>query len=286
MAILMRRDLYILKALRRGPLSVVQLHARLLAISKKKFGNEFISQVDVDTPASRDVAATIMEEDQLFTISALQSRLTRLLKDAFIKSRTYAHSDGRGRTALYVVGKSGIRELYPYDIERSDIHRRFPRKLKSAHKTLTTAITKRIKQEAFHLKYKVKIVDEKHLRKIYKKGVATPNLLVSITFTLDSEKVERTICLIIDNGSTPASSIYNKCIKIGWSTVLLCPARSRIDKLKTFFKKMSNDTHSEQILNKIFFAVLGDFIVQGFAASEMISIDGRHLQGITSEVHI
>lgn len=287
MAILVSRDLYILKALRHKPLSLENLHARLLTISKKKFGNEFISQVDVDTPASPIVAATI-ERDYLFTKPALKSRLTRLLKDGFIKSRTYAHRDGRGRSALYAVGKLGIPELYRYGIERSDIHCTLPNQLTVAHKTLKTlasAIAKVVKQESSRLHYKVQIADEKYLRKTYKKrGTTIPDLLVSMTFNVDRGKVlKRAVCLKVDNDNIPVSTIYNTCTKLEQSTIFLCTMHSRLYQLKTFFATMSEDPNYEKIVNKIFFALTGDFMAHGLAGSTIMTVDGRHLQVIPYE---
>lgn len=288
MGILMPRDLYILKALRHGPLPFIKLHAQLVTISKHKYGDEFFNHVDVDTPASPSVVAAIKQENYLFTKSALRNRITVLLKDGVIKSKSYAYRNGKGRSALYVVGKLGIPQLHPHGFEESDIRCKLPHKFAIAHETLVADVVKSVKRETARIGVEVKIVDDNYLRKTKKKKrIPIPDLVVSMSFHLDSGKVlDRGICLEIDNDTISVADIYKKCTKLERSTIFLCTISSRIDKLRAYFSTMKDDKNYEKIVNKIFFTLISDFMAKGFIGAEIINVTGRSLQVIPPEFDI
>ena len=283
MAFLMPRDMYILKALRHGPLTFVKLHAQLLTISKKKFGDIFVPQVDVDTPATPSMASSIKQDNYLFTKKALKNRLTLLLKDGFIKSRTYGYRDGKGRCALYVVGKMGIPELYRHGFEHTDIRCTLPHKFAIAHETLVTDIVKGVKRESSRVGFKVKIVDENHLRKtVKKKRLPIPDLMVSMVFHLDSGKVlERIICLEIDNDTMPVADIYKKCTKLERPTIFIIATHERMDRLRSYFETMKTDPLFENIADKVSLLLMSDLLAQGLVGCEIVDVNGgKRLEGI------
>jgi hypothetical protein len=271
------RDVFVLKVLRYGPLSFIQILAQLQVLTKNKHGDGFDDKVEIGF--NQTVPSLPKGDKPLFSKSALRTSLRRLKKEKRIRNKVFGDKGGHGTKALYTITDKGADELYAQGVRSGTIRVvALPDRDRITHELMVTDTIRVANREANKLGFKIVALDHKALKSQNKnKRAPVEDILFLMKFPVTTGYEDRVLRVEIDNDTIRPIRIYRKCIRLKHITVFLCTVQSRIDELKNYIvarKKGPNDEAYENARTRAFFALINDFSANGFMGTTMTNCEG------------
>jgi hypothetical protein len=275
------RDLDIFRILASGPMAAPQIRHEL---------TKFHAKDPKKKDDKGDGYARIMTQD------ALKMRMCRLRKDGYIVSRIYPEKHGKGTFALYALTPRSIEVLVQeHGFNCKHIRATLPSKETVVHELQVVDIVKTIKRDGGKLRYEYDIEDENFLKARagesgeVRKRLPYPDLHVTLYFKVGRETEVKNFAVELDNATILESRVCDRAHRLyvakKWITMVICPQRERINKLRTAFglyieeqkKKLKHDAEKAEMDKfywRTFFTTTYDFHDKGFLNTTWMTIEG------------
>jgi len=274
------RDVNIFRSLGPGPKTLTLLREALAMFEERRKDK---------TPLNHDLK-----------IAALKTRVHKLRKANYIKSRRYRSRDGKA-FALYALTPASVEvlktERYPIKLIRTA----FPHENTVTHEMLVIKVVERYWKEpkifeknGRTMEMRLKFIDENAMKsssKGGKKGWRYPDLLTTLIFDFDDEtRQELDLAVEIDNNTMAPDRVFAKVKSMfertNHATIMLCTNVARFNELRSWFKEeierlfQKAKSYEERkkltdLLKNVAFGIHDDFLRDGFRKTEWKMIDER-----------